>query len=198
MAAVRPAGPPPMMRQSRIGWSMRSPMDCRPGCSPLAPRHELDARTVWLFVVRPDGRCARLAVRHHPPRVERATEKVDLGFGVASDYGRRDSAGHPVHRHRRSWAERADGGPRDCGARDPRWRVHASGLGRRPCRCHARQPEAPTMTFRASVLTLYPDMFPGPLGASLAGKALGDGIWTLDATNIRDLATDKHRSVDDT
>jgi hypothetical protein len=54
------------------------------------------------------------------------------------------------------------------------------------------------MTFRATVLTLYPDMFPGPLGASLAGKALGEGIWSLDATNIRDFATDKHRSVDDT
>ncbi|MBW0006185.1 MAG: tRNA (guanosine(37)-N1)-methyltransferase TrmD [Sphingomonas sp.] len=54
------------------------------------------------------------------------------------------------------------------------------------------------MTFRASVLTLYPDMFPGPLGASLAGKALEQGVWSLDATNIRDFATDKHRSVDDT
>ena len=54
------------------------------------------------------------------------------------------------------------------------------------------------MPFRASVLTLYPDMFPGPLGASLAGRALEDGIWSVDATNIRDSATDKHRSVDDT
>ena len=54
------------------------------------------------------------------------------------------------------------------------------------------------MTFRASVLTLYPDMFPGPLGVSLAGKALEQGVWSLDATNIRDFATDKHRSVDDT
>src|SRR3954462_4080936 len=54
------------------------------------------------------------------------------------------------------------------------------------------------MPFRASVLTLYPDMFPGPLGASLAGKALHEGIWSLDATNIRDFAADKHRSVDDT
>ena len=54
------------------------------------------------------------------------------------------------------------------------------------------------MTFRASVLTLYPDMFPGPLGASLAGRALNDGVWSLEATNIRDFATDKHRSVDDT
>src|SRR5690348_18346162 len=54
------------------------------------------------------------------------------------------------------------------------------------------------MTFRASVLTLYPDMFPGPLGASLAGRALQDGTWSLEAKNIRDFATDKHRSVDDT
>ena len=54
------------------------------------------------------------------------------------------------------------------------------------------------MPFRVSVLTLYPDMFPGPLGASLAGRALHEGTWSLDATNIRDFATDKHRSVDDT
>ncbi len=54
------------------------------------------------------------------------------------------------------------------------------------------------MSFRASVLTLYPDMFPGPLGISLAGKALGEGAWSLDTIQIRDFATDKHRSVDDT
>jgi tRNA (guanine37-N1)-methyltransferase len=54
------------------------------------------------------------------------------------------------------------------------------------------------MAFRASVLTLYPEMFPGPLGTSLAGRALEEGIWSLEATNIRDFATDKHRSVDDT
>ena len=58
--------------------------------------------------------------------------------------------------------------------------------------------EATPVTFRADVLTLYPDMFPGPLGQSLAGKALQDGAWSLEATNIRDFATDKHRSVDDT
>src|SRR5207253_8077976 len=88
MAAVSPAGPPPTMRQSRIGSSMRRPMDC-------------------------------------------------------------DSGGS-------------------------------------------------AMTFRASVLTLYPDMFPGPLGASLAGRALDEGIWSLETRNIRGFATDKHRSVDDT
>ena len=54
------------------------------------------------------------------------------------------------------------------------------------------------MTFAATVLTLYPEMFPGPLGASLAGRALGEGTWTLDAVNIRDFATDKHRTVDET
>jgi tRNA (guanine37-N1)-methyltransferase len=54
------------------------------------------------------------------------------------------------------------------------------------------------MTFAATVLTLYPDMFPGPLGTSLAGRALGEGKWSLDAVNIRDFATDKHRTVDET
>jgi tRNA (guanine37-N1)-methyltransferase len=48
------------------------------------------------------------------------------------------------------------------------------------------------------VLTLYPEMFPGPLGLSLAGKALSDGTWTLETFDIRSFATDKHRSVDDT
>ena len=54
------------------------------------------------------------------------------------------------------------------------------------------------MTFAATILTLYPDMFPGPLGTSLAGRALGEGKWSLDAVNIRDFAIDKHRTVDDT
>ena len=51
--------------------------------------------------------------------------------------------------------------------------------------------------FRASVLTLYPEMFPGPLGLSLAGRALGTA-WSLDTHFIRDFATDRHRTVDDT
>jgi tRNA (guanine37-N1)-methyltransferase len=54
------------------------------------------------------------------------------------------------------------------------------------------------MPFAATVLTLYPEMFPGPLGVSLAGRALSEGSWSLNAVQIRDLATDKHRSVDDT
>ena len=54
------------------------------------------------------------------------------------------------------------------------------------------------MTFRATVLTLYPQMFPGPLGVSLAGRGLEEGLWSLDAVQIRDFATDKHKSVDDT
>jgi len=52
--------------------------------------------------------------------------------------------------------------------------------------------------WRASVLTIFPEMFPGPLGISLVGKALASGAWTLDVTDIRDFATDKHRTVDDT
>ena len=52
--------------------------------------------------------------------------------------------------------------------------------------------------WRASVLTIFPEMFPGPLGISLAGKALAAGIWSLDAIDIRRSATDKHRTVDDT
>lgn len=52
--------------------------------------------------------------------------------------------------------------------------------------------------WRATILTLFPDMFPGPLGMSLAGRALANEIWSCEARDIRDSATDKHRSVDDT
>ena len=52
--------------------------------------------------------------------------------------------------------------------------------------------------WRATVLTLFPAMFPGPLAHSLAGRALAEGAWSLDATDIRDATTDRHRSVDDT
>ncbi len=54
------------------------------------------------------------------------------------------------------------------------------------------------MTFRATVLTIFPEMFPGPLGMSLAGKALAAGTWSLDTIDIRDFGTGVHRSVDDT
>ncbi|MDQ0318008.1 tRNA (guanine37-N1)-methyltransferase [Pararhizobium capsulatum DSM 1112] len=54
------------------------------------------------------------------------------------------------------------------------------------------------MSFRATVLTLYPEMFPGHLGHSLSGKALERGQWAVDAVQIRDFAEDKHRTVDDT
>lgn len=54
------------------------------------------------------------------------------------------------------------------------------------------------MTFSATVLTLYPEMFPGPLGVSLAGRALGEGKWSLDTVQIRDFAIDRHKTVDDT
>lgn len=55
-----------------------------------------------------------------------------------------------------------------------------------------------TAPWTANVLTLFPEMFPGPLGHSLAGRALADGIWALNTTDIRSFATDKHRTVDDT
>jgi tRNA (guanine37-N1)-methyltransferase len=55
-----------------------------------------------------------------------------------------------------------------------------------------------TAPWRATVLTLFPEMFPGPLGVSLSGKALSSGLWALEARDIRASATDRHRSVDDT
>jgi len=54
------------------------------------------------------------------------------------------------------------------------------------------------LPWQATVLTLFPEMFPGPLGVSLAGRALASGLWALEARDIRASATDKHRSVDDT
>jgi len=54
------------------------------------------------------------------------------------------------------------------------------------------------VSFHATVLTLYPEMFPGTLGHSLAGRALQTGAWRLDTVQIRDFARDRHRTVDDT
>lgn len=54
------------------------------------------------------------------------------------------------------------------------------------------------MSWRASVLTLFPGMFPGPLGLSLSGRALAESAWTLDVRNMRDFAVDRHKTVDDT
>ena len=54
------------------------------------------------------------------------------------------------------------------------------------------------MNFSASIITLFPELFPGPLGASVLGRGLADGLWSLEATHLRDFATDRHRTVDDT
>lgn len=54
------------------------------------------------------------------------------------------------------------------------------------------------MSFSADVVTLFPELFPGPLGASILGRGLADGLWSLKATQLRDFATDRHRTVDDT
>lgn len=58
--------------------------------------------------------------------------------------------------------------------------------------------ESDNTGWRAEILTLFPEMFPGPLGHSLAGKALEAGLWTLKTIQIRDFATDRHKTVDDT
>jgi tRNA (guanine37-N1)-methyltransferase len=54
------------------------------------------------------------------------------------------------------------------------------------------------MSWHASILTLFPEMFPGPLDVSLAGRALREGKWRCEAMDIRGFATDRHRTVDDT
>ena len=54
------------------------------------------------------------------------------------------------------------------------------------------------MSFSAEIITLFPELFPGPLGASVLGRGLADGLWSLKATQLRDFATDRHRTVDDT
>jgi tRNA (guanine37-N1)-methyltransferase len=54
------------------------------------------------------------------------------------------------------------------------------------------------LSFDADIITLFPELFPGPLGASVLGRGLADGLWSLKATQLRDFATDRHRTVDDT
>jgi tRNA (guanine37-N1)-methyltransferase len=54
------------------------------------------------------------------------------------------------------------------------------------------------LSFSASVITLFPELFPGPLGASVIGRGMADGLWSLSTTQLRDFATDRHRTVDDT
>ena len=58
-------------------------------------------------------------------------------------------------------------------------------------------PESAVRPWQATVMTLFPEMFPGPLGASLPGKALSSGLWSLETVDIRDFASNKHRTVDD-
>jgi tRNA (guanine37-N1)-methyltransferase len=54
------------------------------------------------------------------------------------------------------------------------------------------------LSFSAHIITLFPELFPGPLGASVIGRGMADGLWSLSTTQLRDFATDKHRTVDDT
>jgi tRNA (guanine37-N1)-methyltransferase len=54
------------------------------------------------------------------------------------------------------------------------------------------------LSFSAHIITLFPELFPGPLGASVIGRGMADGLWSLSTTQLRDFATDRHRTVDDT
>ncbi len=54
------------------------------------------------------------------------------------------------------------------------------------------------MSFSADIVTLFPELFPGPLGASVIGRGKAEGLWSLTTTQLRDFATDRHRTVDDT
>src|SRR6476659_6310649 len=198
MAAVRPAGPPPMIRQSRMGSSIRCPMDCRTAGSRLARAHELDLLADRLRARRVHGLGAGVAAGYNPAGVERTQAADNRGIDAAGHHCGRDLGRNADHQNGEPWRERAYGRPRHRRAADDRRRLHPPGMGWRIDRGNADWPETRPMTFRASVLTLYPDMFPGPLGASLAGRALQDGVWSLETRNIRDSATDKHRSVDDT
>ena len=54
------------------------------------------------------------------------------------------------------------------------------------------------MSWRADIITLFPDLFPGPLGASVIGRGMADGLWSLNTTQLRSFATDRHHTVDDT
>jgi tRNA (guanine37-N1)-methyltransferase len=54
------------------------------------------------------------------------------------------------------------------------------------------------LSFAADVVTLFPELFPGPLGASVIGRGMAEGLWSLRVTQLRDFATDRHRTVDDT
>jgi tRNA (guanine37-N1)-methyltransferase len=54
------------------------------------------------------------------------------------------------------------------------------------------------LSFSAHIITLFPELFPGPLGASVIGRGMAEGLWSLETTQLRDFATDRHRTVDDT
>src|SRR4029453_688194 len=174
------------------------PMDCRTGGSRLARRNELDLRADRLRTCGIYGCRVGVVACDPAASVERPAPNPDGGVNPAGNHSDRNAARNPVHLDHRTWSRRKDRGSGDRRDGNDRWRLHhARTRWRSNWRCAGRTEAAPLM-FRATVLALYPDMFPGPLVASLAGRALEDGLWSLEATNIRDFATDKHRSVDDT
>src|SRR5215210_9192572 len=102
--------------------------------------------------------------------MERASTAADRRIDPAGNYRGCDPVGRPVRGDGQPWPEQADGGLGNRRAGNAGRRFHAAGLDRRTDRSDVDEPAARQVTFRASVLTLYPEIFPGPLGASLAGK----------------------------
>src|SRR5207244_11388931 len=127
------------------------------------------------------------------------SRRPDRACGGDREWRRaRDGERDPQLRRRRrdrdragGWRCAADGAVHRCSGADDRHRGRADRGG-------AARRNRVTIMWRATVLTIFPDMFPGPLGQSLAGKALASGLWSLDACDIRTHATDRHRTVDDT
>ena len=117
-------------------------------------------------------RRAELRRRRHPRDRRRAGETALIPFTRAAVPEVRIGDGLPRHR---------------AAGRD-RGRTRPKATGRRGC----------GVSWRADIVTLFPELFPGPLGASVIGRGLGEGLWSLNTTNLRDFAVDKYRTVDDT
>src|SRR3984893_10869624 len=143
---------------------------------------------------RRKGRADRAPAGYRGPRSSRGAARA---ASLSSPLGSAATRGRGILPRRSDRPRRCIGG-RDAGragARDLRFRSRRhprTGAGR--CAAAGR---GRAMTWSATVLTIFPEMLPGPLAFSLAGKALRAGLWRLETVDIRDFADDKHRSVDD-
>ena len=150
---------------------------CARDALPRARRRTSSTTPIW------SASPVELARRHGLGTV-RAVHDFGAGDSLEIDARRRRAGARAVHRAPRC-----------------RWSISpaAASSSRRPRAARARRSGASVSMApgTATVLTLFPEMFPGPLGHSLAGKALAEGLWRLETVDIRDFARDKHRSVDD-